>query len=146
MYGPPAPNARERTYYAYYLADLCHLIPSYQCKQRALSTIRMFFEALRLQLSPRYVLRFESSFCSRGLRKWANKEFELAGTTWTQKGDQQSRHVGWGVTLSELEYWVPPGHKAKRQMCKQGSEGERHWRNTNINPTAIPTTPTNANI
>ena len=66
--------------YAYYLADLCHLIPAYQCKQRALSTIRMFFEALRIQFLPQYVFRVESSFCSRDLRKWAKTEIVRAGT------------------------------------------------------------------
>ena len=84
--------------YAYYLADLCHLIPSYQCKQTALTTIRTFFEALRMQLLPQYVLRVESSFCSRDLRRWARREITEAGA----HRPHWRRYIGNRMTIVDI--------------------------------------------
>lgn len=65
--------------YAHYLAGLCHFILSYLCKQRALSTIRLFFEATHLQLTSSYVLRVATAYTVAQVKRWALQEVAVAG-------------------------------------------------------------------
>ena len=57
--------------YMYYVASLCHYIPWYMCKQRAVSTIRLYLLQHQFSLAPRYTLKVQSSYTSSQVKAWA---------------------------------------------------------------------------
>ena len=66
--------------YLYHVVEMCQHFPSYQNKQRSISTIRKFLESVHYTLPIRITLKAQPSYPVTQVRKWATKQIKDAGT------------------------------------------------------------------
>ena len=68
--------------FLYFIASMCHFLPSYLCKHRAIATIRTYLQHLHLSLLPRYVLKIQPSYSQGHVRAWARRNILEKGLHW----------------------------------------------------------------